>query len=52
MVEIDPTRRQPLNGAVAFDLRPAMRDLVRHLVGQGVRDPMVDKPALMSKGEA
>ncbi len=46
VVEIDPTRRQPLNGAVAFDLRPAMRDLVRHLVGRGVRRPlMVDQAA-------
>jgi DNA-binding LacI/PurR family transcriptional regulator len=43
-VEIDPLRRQPLNGAVAFDLRPAMRDLVRHLADQGVRRPlMVDQ---------
>ncbi len=44
VVEIDPTRRQPLLGAVTFDLRPAMRDLVRHLAGQGVRRPlMVDQ---------
>lgn len=40
VVEIDPTRRQPLNGAVTFDLRPAMRDLVRHLIAQGVRRPL------------
>ena len=46
VVEIDPTRRQPLHGAVTFDLRPAMRDLVRHLAGQGVRRPlMVDQAA-------
>ncbi|HYI56339.1 MAG TPA: LacI family DNA-binding transcriptional regulator [Microlunatus sp.] len=44
VVEIDANRRQPLNGAVAFDLRPAMRDLVRHLVAQAVRRPlMVDQ---------
>lgn len=44
VVEIDPNRRQPLHGAVAFDLRPAMRDLVRHLAGLGVRRPlMVDQ---------
>ena len=44
VVEIDPNRRQPLYGAVAFDLRPAMRDLVRHLAGLGVRRPlMVDQ---------
>ena len=44
VVEIDPTRRQPTHGAVTFDLRPAMRDLVRHLAGQGVRRPlMVDQ---------
>lgn len=44
VVEIDPGRRQPLNGAVTFDLRPAMRDLVRHLCAQGMRRPlMVDQ---------
>lgn len=44
VVEIDPTRRQPTHGAVTFDLRPAMRDLVRHLAGRGVRRPlMVDQ---------
>lgn len=46
VVEIDPTRRQPLNGAVTFDLRPAMRDLVRHLAAQGIRAPlMLDQAA-------
>jgi DNA-binding LacI/PurR family transcriptional regulator len=44
VVEIDPNRRQPLNGAVTFDLRPAMRDLVRHLAYHGVQRPlMVDQ---------
>ena len=44
VVEIDPIRRQPLNGAVTFDLRPAMRDLVRHLTAHDVRRPlMVDQ---------
>jgi len=41
VVEIDPTRRQLLNGAVTFDLRPSMRDLVRHLAARGVRRPLV-----------
>lgn len=41
VVEIDPPRRQPLNGAVTFDLRPAMRDLCRHLAAQGVRTPLM-----------
>lgn len=44
VVQIDPGIRQPPQGAVAFDLRPAMRDLVRHLAGLGVRRPlMVDQ---------
>lgn len=44
VVEIDQSLRQPTNGAVVFDPRPAIRDLVRHLVDQGVRRPlMVDQ---------
>lgn len=41
VVEIDPLRRQPVNGAVTFGLRPAMRELVRHLLGGGARRPLV-----------
>lgn len=37
VVEIDPPRRQPLHGAVTFNLRPAMRDLVRYLADLGVK---------------
>ncbi|HMQ37653.1 MAG TPA: LacI family DNA-binding transcriptional regulator [Micropruina sp.] len=37
VVEIDPPRHQPRHGAVTFNLRPAMRDLVRYLATKGVR---------------
>jgi DNA-binding LacI/PurR family transcriptional regulator len=41
VVEIDPARRQPVNGSVGLDLRPAIGDLVDHLVSAGVRRPLM-----------
>ena len=41
VVEIDPARRQPTGGSVGLDVRPALRDLVDHLVSVGVRRPLM-----------
>ncbi|GAA0321818.1 substrate-binding domain-containing protein [Kineococcus aurantiacus] len=53
VVEIDPPRVQPGHGRVELERATATGDAVRHLLGRGVRRPVVmDLPGSTSRGRA